>query len=569
MRAITSNDRAREASPSRAPSAAAASIFALIDNAPMNARHYFYWLLASGGAFPRRFLGRVTRIAEPLLRSDFTITPTLIGLIGLALVLGAVAGAALGGMAADRFGRKRVFLLDMSIVAVGALLCTLASTPVMIAAGQFIIGFGIGVDFPTSGSYVSEILPKAARSRMTVATISLQSVGMVAAALTGMAVLHAHPANADWRLLLGSGAVLALVIVVGRLAFPESPRWLADKSRMREALGVLSTLAGRPVAGRIESAAEAEPAGRATSAGSGGLAILFSPEYRTRTLLVSLPWLFMDVATYGVGLFTPVILVATISNPPARARWPLFSPTPREAESAMCFSCSASWPLFGPCRVSAGFPMQVAGFAGMGLGMLLLMLATLAADGPEIHLALVIGGFVLFNFAMNIGPNATTFTLAPHLFPTGIRASASGFAAASAKVGATFGPSIVPQLQTPGASRCAHADDGGEPCRPDRNRSAGESNAQRGRNRGNAATCSPETGGEITRRRLFLERIRRPPPRRPLAPPLIGVVERGLQDRSAGAFHGVKNLVRCHLLEEDKQGRSPAVCWPKRPLCSN
>ena len=91
--------------------------------------------------------------------------------------------------------------------------------------------------------------------------------------------------------------------------------------------------------------------------------------------------------------------------------------------------------------------MQVAGFAGMGLGMLLLMLATLAADGPEIHLALVIGGFVLFNFAMNIGPNATTFTLAPHLFPTGIRASASGFAAASAKVGATFGTFIVPQLQ--------------------------------------------------------------------------------------------------------------------------
>ena len=91
--------------------------------------------------------------------------------------------------------------------------------------------------------------------------------------------------------------------------------------------------------------------------------------------------------------------------------------------------------------------MQIAGFAGMTMGMVLLVLAAQAADGPEAHIALVIGGFILFNFAMNIGPNATTFTLAAQLFPTSIRASASGFAAASAKVGATIGTFAVPQLQ--------------------------------------------------------------------------------------------------------------------------
>ncbi len=62
------------------------------------------------------------------------------------------------------------------------------------------------------------------------------------------------------------------------------------------------------------------------------------------------------------------------------------------------------------------------------------------------HLAFVIGGFVLFKFAMNAGPNATTFTLAPTLFATAIRGVASGFGAASAKVGATFGTFFVPQL---------------------------------------------------------------------------------------------------------------------------
>jgi len=104
---------------------------------------------------------------------------------------------------------------------------------------------------------------------------------------------------------------------------------------------------------------------------------------------------------------------------------------------------AAMWavPRFG--RIS----MQVAGFAGMVLGMLILMFAAATGDGPHVHLGLVIAGFVLFNFAMNVGPNATTFTLPPILFPTAIRASASGFAAACAKVGATIGTFVVPQLQ--------------------------------------------------------------------------------------------------------------------------
>ena len=98
-------------------------------------------------------------------------------------------------------------------------------------------------------------------------------------------------------------------------------------------------------------------------------------------------------------------------------------------------------PRFG--RIS----LQVAGFFGMTLGMLLLMFAAMAADGPRDHIGWIIAGFVLFNFSMNAGPNATTFTLPPVLFPTAIRASASGFAAACAKVGATFGTFLVPQLQ--------------------------------------------------------------------------------------------------------------------------
>ena len=156
-----------------------ASVFGLLDEAPMTGLHYYYWLLASGGTLLDGFSVVSLGIAIPLLKQDMTITPVLVGLIGSVMVLGAVLGAMLGGIAADRIGRKHVFIADMAIMVVGSVLCTMAHEPSLILVGQFLIGVGIGIDFPASGSYVSEIMQRSLRSRMTVATIALQSVGMI------------------------------------------------------------------------------------------------------------------------------------------------------------------------------------------------------------------------------------------------------------------------------------------------------------------------------------------------------------------------------------------------------
>jgi hypothetical protein len=155
----------------------------------------------------------------------------------------------------------------------------------------------------------------------------------------------------------------------------------------------------------------------------------------------------MDVATYGVGLFTPVILGALHFG--GAAAGPVAADLADAQGSAvvdlflLIGFLTSLWlvPRFG--RI----PMQIAGFAGMTVGMSLLLFAAVANDGARAHLGFVVAGFALFNFAMNAGPNATTFTLAPALFPTAIRASASGFAAGAAKVGATFGTFAAPELQ--------------------------------------------------------------------------------------------------------------------------
>lgn len=428
------------------------SLFSALDKAPMTWRHYAYWLAASGGAFLDGFSVSGLGVALPLLKRDFPISPLFVGLIGSALVLGAVAGSALGGIGADRFGRKRTFIADMAIIALACFIGAAATNPRLILLSQFLLGVGVGIDFPTSGAYVSELMPRKTRNRMTVATISLQSVGMAAAALAGLAILKLRPSTEDWRLLFGASGAIALLFLLARIWAPESVRWLATEGRIGEATALLKTLskefgekAVNPDTEEVAVAAwRPDPSPHAQDV---GYSTLFSAAYRARTMLISLPWMLMDVATYGVGLFTPVILGAMhLSGAGAGPIAADFADAEGSAavDAFLVIGFVASlWavPRYG--RIT----MQVAGFSGMALGMLLLLFAAMTDNGAKEHLAFVIGGFVLFNFAMNAGPNATTFTLAPTLFPTAIRASASGFAAACAKIGASVGTFAVPQLQ--------------------------------------------------------------------------------------------------------------------------
>ena len=81
-------------------------------------------------------------------------------------------------------------LVDMALIAVGAVLAAAASGPLQLFFGQLLVGVGIGIDFPVGAAYVSELMPQRERGRMMVATIACQSIGMLLAACN----LDPHPA---------------------------------------------------------------------------------------------------------------------------------------------------------------------------------------------------------------------------------------------------------------------------------------------------------------------------------------------------------------------------------------
>src|SRR5499433_177400 len=206
-----------------------------LESASMGRQEYWSWFLASGGTLIDGLSIFSLGVAMPLITSRFSLSALMVGLIGSALVLGAVFGAVIGGPAADRFGRKPAFLIDMTIVTVGALISAVADAPQWVLLGQFIVEVGIGIDFPVSSSYVSETMPKKVRSRMVVATIALQSVGMLLGAAVAIAILGQRISTSDWRLIVGATAAVAFLFLLLRFWLPESPRWLRQHERSKAA----------------------------------------------------------------------------------------------------------------------------------------------------------------------------------------------------------------------------------------------------------------------------------------------------------------------------------------------
>lgn len=390
-------------------------------------------------------------IALPLIQKTYVMSPLMTGAVSAAGVVGMVVGAIAGGRASDRLGRRRLFLCSMMLIALAGAVSGIAWSPFVILISQFLIGVGQGSEFPNSSAYVAEIMPRSVRQRMLVATIAMQSVGMLVGVGLGYLLLVANPEIASWRYFLGIRAVVAAAILLLRCRLmPESPVWLMSRGRNADAADVIAALApnakskltGLAIeAGGQQLESRAEPGEKL-----GGWSELFSYRYWRRTVLAAGAWALMDISTYGVGQFAPVVLAKLYSGETSGNTIAAEFSSIRGAFLLDGFLLLGfvlgMWlvPRVGPIR------MQCIGFLGMVLGLVILIFALGSTAGNGPNMGLVIVGFSVFNLLMNMGPNSTTFGLPALLFPPEIKATAAGFSAACAKIGATAGTLLLPSL---------------------------------------------------------------------------------------------------------------------------
>ncbi|HVA38933.1 MAG TPA: MFS transporter [Candidatus Dormibacteraeota bacterium] len=372
--------------------------------------------LSAAGMFLDGFDLTVIAVALPLLNKQWAISPGLSGLVGASAVIGMLVGSLVLGHYTDRIGRKAMYLIDLLTFVIFAALTAFSQNVWELLIFRFLLGVGIGADYPISSTLLAEFVPSKKRGSFVTLLGATWFLGAVCAYVAGLLLL---PLGAvAWRWMLLIGAAIALVVLFFRSSIPESPRWLSSQGRVREAAQVLQTLGGQAV-----TVERTQP--RAWSE-------LFSKSLLRMTIFVSGFWFCYDVAFYGISIYTPTILKNFTTG----------SATAAYLGSAIVSALGLVGALIGVALVDRWGRRALINFSFAGLTVLLVILAL----EPSPVLAVLVILFGLATLFANMGPGVLDFVYPTEIFPTGVRAGATGFATAVSRVGAILSIVVFPGL---------------------------------------------------------------------------------------------------------------------------
>lgn len=419
-----------------------------LTDAPMTVMQWRIWALATAGKFFEGLVVFMTGVALPLIALEFHLGATEKGMIGAASLAGILIGAtALGGMA-DVFGRKLMFIVEMMLFTVFLTLVAISPNFVCLVVCLFGMGLALGCDYPTAHLVISESIPSQYRGKLVLSAFGFQAVGAIVGTALGFFILKSNEALVDWRWMYGVAIIPAILVVVGRFFIPQSPHWLVAQGRVPEAERETEKLLNRkPPYPKKVVLAPADPEHKGKHPGFGKL---FSKDKNRRaTILAAVPWFLQDLGTYGIGIFTPTILAATIgvTNDHPGSLAAVIHGDMEAAKGAAIVDVLLIVGIVAAVLLAdrvGRIRLQMFGFVGCAAGLLLAALS-FYVNGPA-RIVLIFAGFMLFNFMTNMGPNAMTYLLAGEVFPTKIRGLGAGFAASFAKVGAVLTAFFFPIL---------------------------------------------------------------------------------------------------------------------------
>jgi putative MFS transporter len=372
------------------------------------------------------------------------------GIVGAASLAGILVGAIGLGSLSDYFGRKRMFIAEMIIFMVFLCLVVLSPSYLWLVTCLFGIGLALGCDYPTAHLIISESTPSNMRGRLVLGAFGFQALGALVGTAVGYLILVNLPELGAWRWMYAAAVIPALVVTIGRFYIVESAHWLFTRGRVEQAKQEVARLLRRdPLYPKTVCLANGEAPDSLRPQRDASYGALFNQTNRRATILASVPWFLQDLGTYGIGIFTPTILAATLGHKTEHVRnlADLIGNDALAARGAafidILLVVGVATAILLADRVRR-IRLQVFGFIGCAAGLLLASLSGFFTGSTQ--MALIFLGFMLFNFMTNLGPNAQTYLLAGEVFPTRIRARGAGFAAAFAKIGAVTTAFLFPIL---------------------------------------------------------------------------------------------------------------------------
>jgi MFS family permease len=414
------------------PGAFSPSVSDLLNEAPRSRFHRRAVVISGMGFFTDAYDLFVIATVATLAKSQFHLSTTQTSWVTGSAILAAFFGALIFGRIADVVGRKTVYTSVAIIMIAGAIASALAPNFLFLVVARFVLGLGIGGDYPVSAVLMSEYANRQDRGRMVSLVFSMQALGLIVGPLVALILLGSGLGHEmTWRILLGLGAVPAAAVVYLRAKMPESPRFQARvQGKSERAATQLRVF--------TEGAIEATRVSAENTAHMGFREFLRNRRMITLIAGTAGTWFLFDYAYYGNTLSLPSILkqVSPHATLMTKLGWTL-----------------GIFVVFAlPGYLLAVLKMDRIGHRRLQLIGFAVMAACFAVLGAFAGLTTTVGPFLaifgLSYFFIEFGPNTTTFVMPSEVFPVSQRTTGHGIAAGIGKLGAFIGVFLVPHLQS-------------------------------------------------------------------------------------------------------------------------
>lgn len=358
---------------------------------------------------------------------------SLLGSIGF---VGMAIGASLGGLLADRIGRRQVFALTLLVYGLATGISALSAGLAMLIILRFIVGMGLGAELPVASTLVSEYAPRRIRGRVVVALESFWAVGWLAAATIGYFIV---PGENGWRWALALGAVPAAYALVVRFGLPESVRFLESKGRHAEAEAAVRQF--EDAAGVTVAEEDKAPDAERVAAVKVTRKELFGERFRTRSIALWLVWFGINFSYYGAFIWLPTLLYDGGMTLVKSFQFTLLMTLAQLPGYLLAAILIEVWGRRPTLVTFLGG--SVVGAIAFGMAPTLAGLIAPGDDGVLYAVTLAAGCMLSF---FNLGAWGALYAITPEVYPTAMRASGAGAATAFGRIAAMAAPLLVPVI---------------------------------------------------------------------------------------------------------------------------
>jgi len=403
---------------------AESDFFHELDYGPVSKKVLFVTLMSGMGVFLEGY--DFTNIASALifLIPYFSLKPVETSVLAVSTYVGTFIGAIVIGNLADLFGRRVMYIADIVFYIIFAITSGLSINYLMLVLSRIGLGFGIGADQALSFSIIAEVSPAKRRGMLNASTWVLWTI---ASLLTYVISFSLYPILGDntWRVLFLLSVIPGIIVVLGRMYVPETPRWLVATGKVEEAKEYTKSFFNKALGGLVE-----KPYIKKRNLSR--WKEIFERGQLKKTIYISVMWFGITVNTYGIGYFTPFIF------------------------RTLGFTARAS--LFGGMLVAVfsllgSITMMLLverigrkALAATGFLVLTIIDFILSFVGSGRHFLTLLILFSIFEYAAWIGPAGLVGVVAPEVFPTSIRSTGTGFGAAMGRLGSIIGIYLAPLL---------------------------------------------------------------------------------------------------------------------------